>query len=152
MIEDRPRTADDQPRVLSLFGTNDAWYAHRDNSFMGDLLNVLGARNIAADAEAHDRYRSLAPIDIERVVAQDPDVIFIIPYNDAGPDVISSFMAHPAFQSLRAVREGRAHVLDGPIYTSHAGPRAGEALRTLYGYLYPDAAETTATANAERMQ
>ncbi len=136
-IQQRP-VRGDKPRVLSLFGTNDAWYAHRRNAFMGDLLDVLGVDNIAAEAEAHERLRSLAPIDLERVIAQDPDVIFVIPYNDADPQVIKDFMAHPAFRSLRAVRTGRAHLLEGPIYTSHAGPRAGVALRTLYGLLYPD--------------
>lgn len=126
------------PRVVSLFGTNDAWYAHRSNSFMGSLLEALGAQNVAANADAHERHRSLAPIDIERLLVEDPDVIFIIPYNRANPEVIEEFMAHPAFKSLRAVRNGRAHLLDGTIYTSHAGPRAGEALRTLYPYLWPD--------------
>ena len=126
------------PRVLSLFGTNDAWYAHRANSFMGSLLHALGAENVAANADAHERYRSLAPIDLEQVIAEDPDVVFIIPYNGADPKVIEEFMAHPAFKSLRAVRNGRAHLMESTIYTSHAGPRAGEALRRLYHHLWPD--------------
>jgi len=53
--------------------------------------------------------------------------------------VIADFRAAPAIQSLQAVRNGRVHILPDTIYTSQPGPRAGEAMRTLFGHLYPDA-------------
>lgn len=145
---DQPKPAN-APMVVSLFGTNDAWFAHRNNSFMGDLMNTLGVTNVAADAEAHSRYRSLAPIDVERLVAEDPDVILLMLYNEADDSVLQEFQAHPAFKALRAVRTGRVHVLDAPIYTSHAGPRTGEALRTLYSLFYAD---TSPSADASQAQ
>jgi len=144
-INSQPRP-DAAPRVVSLFGTNDAWFAHRGNAFMGDLLDTLGADNIAADKQAHDRYRSLAPVDVEQLITLDPQVIFITQYNDADDSVVTDLMNHPAFRALTAVRNGRVHVLDAPIYTSHAGPRVGQALRTLYAHLYPDAADHAAAS------
>ncbi|MEM8875897.1 MAG: ABC transporter substrate-binding protein [Planctomycetota bacterium] len=126
------------PKALALLGTSDTWYAYRRNAFMGDLLEVLGVENVAAEAEAHAKHRTLAPLDLERIVEQDPDVLFVIPYGGVDPDTIENFMAHPAFASLRAVRDGRVYVLTDRIYSSHAGLRSGEALRTLYGLIYPD--------------
>lgn len=131
----------DKPRVLSLLGMGEGqWFAHRGNHFMGSLLGAVGAENIAAGDEAHGRYRSLSPIDLEQLIIKDPDVIFLIPYGDADTEqVVEGFSTHPATRSLRAVREGRIHVLPDTIYTSQPGPRTGEALTNLYRYLHPDA-------------
>lgn len=136
---DEHRPEGGQPKALSLFGTDDAWYAHRNNHFMGSLMMAVGAENTAGDDEAHTKYRSLSPIDLEMAIAKDPEVIFLIPYGDAQADqVIERFNSHPATRSLRAVREGRVHLLDDTIYTSQPGPRSGRALRNLYTLLYPD--------------
>lgn len=136
-MRDQPRPAE-PIRALALLGTSDTWYAYRRNAFMGDLLDVLGVENVAADAEAHAKHRTLAPLDLERIVEQDPDVLFVIPYGGAEPDTLDRFMDHPAFASLRAVRDGRVYVLTGRIYSSHAGLRTEQALRTLYRLIYPD--------------
>lgn len=146
LIADLDRTRDwladcqpagDRPRALSLLGQEDAWYAHRDNHFVGSLLAVAKADNIAGQDEAHSRYRSLAPIDLEQVIAKDPEVIFIMPYGDANEQVVlGNFNNHPATQSLAAVRNGRVHMLPYTI-SSQPGPRSGEALRNLFALLYP---------------
>ncbi|MEM0914953.1 MAG: ABC transporter substrate-binding protein [Planctomycetota bacterium] len=138
---------DHAPRAVSLFGTNDAWFAHRRNAFMGDLLDRLGAVNVAAEREAHSTYRSLAPVDVEQLIQLDPEVVFIVPYGGADESVVENLINHPAFGALSAVRNGRVHVLDGPIYFSHVGPRVGEAVRTLHAHLYPDA-DAPASASA----
>lgn len=131
--------AGDQPVALSLLGQEDTWYAHRNNHFMGSLLTAAGAQNAAGEDEAHSRYRSLAPIDLERVIQADPEVIFIIPYAEVSEQLIrDNFNNHPATQSLAAVRNGRVHVLPYTLYSSQPGPRTGQALRDLYRLLYPD--------------
>ncbi|MEM9347786.1 MAG: ABC transporter substrate-binding protein [Planctomycetota bacterium] len=131
----------DKPKAVSLLGMGGGeYFCHRGNHFMGSLLDAAGAHNIAADREAHSRYKSLSPIDLEKLIAEDPEVVFLIPYGDADYDtVVAEFKADPAVRSLKAVRDGRIHVLPDTIYTSQPGPRTGEALRTLFGYLYPDA-------------
>jgi len=130
-----------RPKTVSLLGMGGGeYFCHRGNHFMGSLLDAAGADNIAAGREAHSRYKSLSPIDLEKLIAEDPEVIFLIPYGDSDTDqVVADFQANPAIQSLQAVRDGRVHVLPDTIYTSQPGPRAGEALRTLFGHLYPEA-------------
>lgn len=134
------RVAGKKPVALSLLGNEDTWYAHRQNHFMGSLLDTAGALNVAASDDAHAKYKALAPLDLEAIIVKDPDVIFLIPYGDADRDmVIKRFKDHPATQSLRAVRAGRLHVLPDTIYTRQPGPRTGEALQSLVDKLYPDA-------------
>jgi len=132
---------EDKPRTVSLLGMGGGkYFAHRGNHFMGSLLDAAGADNIAAGREAHSRYTSLSEMDLEKLIAEDPEVIFLIPYGDSDVEqVVADFRADPAIGSLKAVRDGRVHVLPDTIYTSQPGPRTGEALRTLYGHLYPDA-------------
>lgn len=134
---------EDKPKTVSLLGMGGGeYFCHRGNHFMGSLLESAGADNIAAGREAHSRYKSLSPIDLEKLIAEDPEVVFLIPYGDADHDsVVAEFKADPAVASLKAVRDGRIHILPDTIYTSQPGPRAGEALRTLFGHLYPDAEE-----------
>lgn len=131
----------DRPKTVSLLGMGGGeYFCHRGNHFMGSLLDAAGADNIAAGREAHAKYKSLSPMDLEKLIAEDPEVVFLIPYGDSNPEeVIAKFHSTPAVQSLQAVREGRVHILPDTIYTSQPGPRAGEALRVLYGHLYPDA-------------
>ncbi|MBX2852113.1 MAG: ABC transporter substrate-binding protein [Phycisphaeraceae bacterium] len=132
---------EDRPRTVSLLGMGGGeYFCHRGNHFMGSLLDAAGADNIAAGREAHSKYKSLSPIDLEKLIAEDPEVIFLIAYGDSDAgQVIADFRSDPAIQSLKAVRDGRVHTLPDTIYTSQPGPRAGEALRTLFGHLYPDA-------------
>jgi iron complex transport system substrate-binding protein len=133
-------TLDDKPRTVSLLGMGGGkYFAHRGNHFMGSLLDAAGADNVAEDREAHSRYTSLSEIDLEKLIDEDPEVIFLIAYGDSDVDqVVADFRNNPAIRSLKAVRENRVHVLPDTIYTSQPGPRTGEALRTLYGHLYPD--------------
>lgn len=137
----RQHVPEDKPKTVSLLGMGGGeYFCHRGNHFMGSLLDAAGADNIAAGREAHARYKSLSPIDLEKLIAEDPEVIFLIPYGDSDAgQVVADFRADPAIQSLKAVRDGRVHVLPDTIYTSQPGPRTGEALRTLFGHLYPDA-------------
>lgn len=134
-----------KPVALSLLGNDDAWYAHRENHFMGSLLDTAGAVNAAATDESHAKHRALAPIDLEQIIVKDPDVIFLIPYGDADHEVVvKRFTDHPATKSLRAVREGRLHILPDTIYTRQPGPRTGEALKNVIAYLYPDSKSASA--------
>lgn len=130
-----------RPRALSLLGMGaNTWYCHRGNHFMGSLLEAAGADNIAADREAHGRIAELSPIDYEALIQYDPEVIFLIPYGDRDADaVIAEFKASAVFKDLSAVKSGRFHVLPDTIYTSQPGPRAGEALQTLFKHLHPEA-------------
>ncbi|MEM9415760.1 MAG: ABC transporter substrate-binding protein [Planctomycetota bacterium] len=132
---------DDRPRTVSLLGMGGGeYFCHRGNHFMGSLLDTAGADNMMAEREADSKYKSLTPIDLEKLIDEDPEVIFLIPYGDADHDaVVAEFEAHPAVASLRAVRDGRVVVLPDTIYTSQPGPRTGAALRTLFGHLFPDA-------------
>jgi len=101
-------------------------YAAGPGSFIGDVLQRLGARNIVT--------RDMGPfprINPEFVVRADPDLILIGERNADGLE------QRPGWAKLRAVREHRICVFD-PAQSDvlvRPGPRMAEAARLLAGCL-----------------
>lgn len=97
IAQDVVRARGDAPAPRVYLEVDAAMYAAGPQSFMGELLALLGAQNIApAQAASFPR---LSP---EYVVRADPDVI-IQTYAASARDLAS----RPGWNQLRAVREGR---------------------------------------------
>lgn len=125
------------PRVLALFGTAEAFYAYRERSYLGSMIEALGAENVAAGGAALRRANSLTPLDLEQAIGRDAEVILVVPH---GPRqaVLGYLMSHPAWSRMQAVRAGRVHVLDEVLFSANPGPRAAEALERLERLLYSE--------------
>ena len=101
------------------------------DTYIHDMLQVCGARNIFADRP--ERYPT---VTLDEVAARRPDVILL-------PDEPFRFRrAHLAdfatYTDVPAVRDGRIHLVDGKPFSWH-GPRIAEALRRLPGLIDPAA-------------
>lgn len=109
----------------------------RDN-VLGEMLAALGCVNIA------DREDSLLEtLSMEVILAQDPDYIFLV-YQSSDPAVAQAVAdqtlgSDPAWNSLRAVREGRCYVMDQTLYNLKPNARWGQAYENLADILYPAA-------------
>ncbi len=87
------------------------------------LVELAGGEPILADPGANSRV-----LDWDAIAAADPDVVIVAP---CGYDLATSVRAVAAlppaaaraFESLRAVRTGRAFVVDGNAYVNRPGPR-----------------------------
>ena len=74
-------------------------------------------------------------------MAADPDYIFAVfmgSQSTAQANLEESLLSNPAWQSLRAVREGRFYVLDQTLYNQKPNARWGEAYERLVDILYAD--------------
>jgi iron complex transport system substrate-binding protein len=101
-------------------------YAASEISHMGELLAMLGARNVVPG-----RLGSVPKLNPEFVVRADPEVI-IVDARDA-----PSLRKRPGWDRIRAVRNGRVCALSdeqGDIVV-RPGPRVAEAARILAGCL-----------------
>jgi iron complex transport system substrate-binding protein len=86
------------------------------------LVELAGGEAILANPGANSQVLAW-----EAIAEADPDVILVAP---CGFDLAKSFAAvdelaasNPTWRSLRAVRERRAHVIDGNAYVNRPGPR-----------------------------
>lgn len=88
-------------------------------SFLSELLDLAGARNVFDDLPAPS-----APVSIEAVAARDPDFVLT-------PDVEwPAIAALPEWQVVRAVRERRFVRVRGSEF-NRPSPRLGTAIREL---------------------
>jgi len=96
-------------------------------SFLTELVEIAGGRNIYGDDP-----RPSLDVTVEDVIRRDPDVVL------AGPEAAARMRAAPAWQALRAVREGRVAIVDTTLI-GRPGVRLGEAAVSLAHLLHPGA-------------
>jgi ABC-type Fe3+-hydroxamate transport system substrate-binding protein len=94
-------------------------------SFMNELVEIAGGRNIYGDLPA------VSPqVSFEDLVRRDPDLML------AGPEGAAKLRADPAWRAVRAVREGRVLVVDTAL-VGRPGVRLGEAAVSLARLIHP---------------
>jgi iron complex transport system substrate-binding protein len=94
-------------------------------SFMNDLVDIAGARNVYADIQTPSR-----SISLEDVAKRDPDLIL------AGPLGASQIRADSRWRIVRAAREGRIRVVD-TLLVARPSVRLGEAAVSLARIFHP---------------
>jgi iron complex transport system substrate-binding protein len=95
-------------------------------SFMSELVEAAGARNVFADLDA-----ASPQVAREEVVRRNPDFVL------TGPENAARLRANPAWQAVPAVRAGRILVVDTAL-VGRPGPRLGQAARHLRALILHD--------------
>lgn len=132
-IAGRPR-----PRVLMVTSRNlqrtriEEVYAVSTGSFLSDLLVLAGGENCVSGAVAE--YPALSA---EGILQLDPEVILELTEKDPGPMLDAVLAPWRSLSGLRAVRDGRIHILGGPQYTI-PGPRTVQTLEAIARFLHPE--------------
>lgn len=127
-----------RPRVLIMVGSAEAWSAAKPNSYLGDLVRLLGGVNIAETGPEHRP--GYTKLSMERVVQADPDVLILVkPVRDASDKsrALPGFQKDPMWNTLKAVKNGRVIELD-PFYFTSPGPRFADAVEVIAPSLYPE--------------
>lgn len=99
-------------------------------SFVDELIEIAGGRNVFADAPA-----PWPQVSLEEVVRRDPDVV-ILPVGEAGTSP-ARLASAPGWRELRAVREGRVVSVDHDLF-HHPGPGLTAAAMRLAAVLHPE--------------
>lgn len=128
--------------VAIVFVTAKSLSVKLDNSIAGDMVAELGVPNVASDLVPSNPGAETAPLDIEYLVAHQPDHILITSMissnEEARARVQEEFDSTPAWQSLTAVREGRVHHLPQQYFLYNAGPYYADAMQFLCATLAPE--------------
>lgn len=124
--------------VFTLVGTPQSFFGAKKESFTGNLIAALGARNVAKGPD-DKRYTGFTPYSFERLLADNPDVIVVIKpttNQQQQGSVLDDFRRHPLWQKLRAVQSGRVYEIAPEVVLSSPGPRAAEAIGELARFVY----------------
>lgn len=123
------------PSVLVLVAGRDGTVsAALGTSFVGDLVNLLGAENVAASVQQSGPVPGYALLSPESIVSFDPDVVLVVTPG-GGPSMVD--LLSRQLPEFRAVRSDRVHEIDLEVYLQAPGPRAREGLRELDALLHP---------------
>lgn len=126
-----------QPTVLYIrVSSSGCKVKNSQDNVLGEMLAALDCINIA------DREDSLLEdLSMEVIMEEDPDYIFLV-YQTSDPSVAQTvadetLRSNPAWNTLRAVQEGRCYVMDQTLYNLKPNARWGQAYEELADILYP---------------
>jgi iron complex transport system substrate-binding protein len=129
------------PTVLVLVAAGpNQFIAARGNTYLGDVLAQLGAKNLVTDEPENFGYPGFSDYSLERIIERDPDIIITASIGGppGTPKTSDILKGVPAFSSLRAVQQNRVFEVDPFVYIQSAGPRVLLILDELPKLLYPD--------------
>ena len=105
---------------------------------LGEILADLGAVNIA-DSDTG----LLEDLSLERIIADDPDYIFVVFQGSdqaaAQKTLDAALTSNPAWETLSAVQNGRFYIMEKALYHLKPNARWGEAYQKVADILYPAA-------------
>lgn len=125
----------ESPSVLCIRATGSSCKVKGSRDFLlGEMLADLGCINIA------DGSALLEELSMEAIIAEEPDYIFAVlqgsdPTN-AQKTLEKTLLSNPAWESLKAVKEGRFYCLEHELYNLKPNARWGEAYEKLAKILY----------------
>lgn len=126
-----------RPKVLYIRATgSNCRVKGSSGNVLGEMLANLDCENIA------DRENGLLEqLSMEAILESDPDYIFVVLQGadpaDAQKVLEATLLQNPAWNTLRAVRQGRYYVMDSNLYNLKPNERWGEAYAELADILYP---------------
>lgn len=127
--------AQDAPAVLLLRAYSTGVKAKGADNLAGVMLRDLGCDNLAERVPS-----MLEELTLESIVAADPGCIFISIMGSDEDAALAALDAswgqNPAWQTLRAVSEGRVHVLPKALFHYKPNARWGESYAYLYDLLF----------------
>lgn len=101
------------------------------NTFIGQMITLVGATNIFADTT-----EEYPVVSAEAIVDRNPDAI--VGPNSHGDKLTPEQLAlRPGWERINAVQNKRIYLLDGDM-ASRAGPRLVDVLESLAAMLYPE--------------
>lgn len=125
-----------QPTVICIRATGSSCKVKgSEDNLLGEMLADLGCVNLADQDGA-----LLEDLSLEAIIAGDPDYIFAVlqgsDSTDAQAMLEQTLLSNPAWNQLRAVKEGHFYTLDHQLYNLKPNARWGEAYQQLAEILY----------------
>lgn len=117
-------------------------------SFIGELINLIGAENVFADVKI-----AYPQVSEETLIVRNPDVILMPQTKKEGAadltETISQLRKRPGWKQMNAVKNQRIYLIEDDLI-SRPGPRVVLGLQKMAQALYPEAYQ--AHSSSERTQ
>lgn len=125
------------PSVMLVIGTADSFMVMNDKSYLGSLVERLGAENIATTILKTDS--TYSTLNLEEIVVADPDMIFVLASGDHGANeeqFKQEITKNSAWTQLSAYKNDKIHLLDYSVFGVTSIANVDTALTTIADYFY----------------
>lgn len=119
-------------KVMILFGSGESFMLMNTNTYVGSLVAQTGAKNIVTEATTSKE--AYVPMNMEDVVATNPDVILLVSHSDAAvalKQFKDEVKKNGAWEQLNAFKNDKVDALDYGIFGYASIVKAPEALESL---------------------
>lgn len=129
------------PKVAILHATAKNVTIEQDTTIAGSVAKKMGLINVAAGGQAVLPDSDTVPYSMEKLVENDPDMIFVVTMGNKTEiqkrmkiDVENS----PAWQTLRAVQQGKLYFLPAELFLVNPGLKIPDAFAYMAKIAYPE--------------
>lgn len=122
------------PKVLVLFGFPGNYLVASGSSFVGQMVEMLGAENVLKDESI-----AYGSANLEALLVEQPDVILRMTHGVAEEAIEmfnKEFKENPIWSQFEAVQEDKVYDLDDSLFNVSASLQTAEALEQLAQILY----------------
>lgn len=125
------------PSVMLVIGTSDSFMVMNEKSYLGSLVERLGADNIAKSVlKAESTYSAM---NLEDIVVADPDIVFVLASGDHGANedkFKQEIEKNSAWKQLLAYKNDKIYMLDYSTFGVTSISNVETALTTIADYFY----------------
>lgn len=127
----------ENPRVMVLFGTTESFMLSTKNSFVGSLIEKLGATNVTEEL-SDGKPTPYVPFSLEQAVSLNPDIILRLTHMEveASKAAFEEEFSKGLWQNMEPVKEDKVYDLDPEYFGVTANSRASKSLEKLAEILY----------------
>jgi iron complex transport system substrate-binding protein len=125
-------------KALIVYGAGADFVVALPTSLSGDVLDKVGGTNIASDFVEDKTMPGYAKLSAERIIAGNPDVIFMISHGD--PETTKKafekqMINNKAWSTLTAVKNNQIVFLPSDLFAVNPGSKITESLEFMYNEL-----------------
>lgn len=122
------------PSVLIIFGAGSSFMVASEDSYVGNLASIVGAKNVLTDAPS-----SFSPVDMEYLADKNPDYILFMAHANPEESLEAfkqEFETNAAWQNFDAVKNEKVIALETSYFGMSANLYAVDAMEKLVEILY----------------
>ncbi len=129
-IKEKAKAITEKKKVLVEIQPEPTIFAAGGNTFIDEMLSIIGAENAAGDQEGWPEYTE------EEAVALNPDVI-IATYGDYVENPVGLVLARKGWQEVGAIKNKQVYAVDSDTVT-RPSPRLTDGVEELAKAIYPE--------------
>ena len=131
----------EKKRVAILHSTAQGLSVQLEGSIAGNIVQMFGWENVAADMTPMEKNPDAAPYSMETLVEKNPEIIFVTSMGkmeSIKQSMQQTIETNPAWQTIPAIQENHLYYLPQDLFLLSPGIHYPEAVEMMAKLMYPE--------------